>query len=1329
MYSIQADEEDAVSGNRRCVLLAGVHAGVREGGVDALSRILVHLGVDQLCDTGDFADRLQALNQAILDSAGFEECSIEPLHTGWYSSLRHAEFHERAVELVGSAHAASALFVLKDNAIGRLVPFWQGVLKACGVEPVVLDFYEDPASFVAGFSQTFGVGGEAARTVWLARVIESERASRGLVRAKLTRKALLDDWEAALSRLSEALGVTWPAWSARVRRAIVEELARAGTDAADAPLRKLSPADQIGRWIQEAQDVLWHWADAGEGDSGRARMDELCAIFEGARESLGPAFAALAEMGQSLRIQKQVADDLLVQVAELRREPHALSESLSAPALAGDGAARHDALADRSAGDNRHAAPAPAPADGDEQRKFEARWEQVFRARLQASEILAEQNGVFQATIERLTTEIRELKARLAQAKANVERLRLVEIAKKAEMTSARSEISKLQKSQNSMNKSLVDAQKRVSRLRSEVLRLRSEAANREATIEELQNALLARAAVGDPPAEAAPPARGISLSPKSLLLYLNPKARKQKQRHDQMRQMVLASGLFDAGFYAARYPDVVAAGVDLLDHFITIGGAEGRHPSQSFNSRWYLNEYPDIRAGGLNPLVHYIEHGRDDGRRRRSLADATAASTERAEAAAAPTSDPQGALGQAVAPPPDMRAETSELEGTWRPRVGGWKALLASDTDRRSPVVSLDELARQADAHTVAVGDRVVALFASDTTPAAVDRIALFAAMRPGAAASVTVAGEQASDCAPHRLLAESGCGHGLLADAWCDSESGLTLRLANGFAGVARVFQVDADGSLHCVAEAVLGGGDADCVDVGVLDPLAPLLVILTTRGGALVDSAVVPFPSLLRGGLHCGELAVIETAPGSMATLAEYSRMLVLEWLGWDEGPDRFAIGQMEIDMRGATGTEPIFRPALLSSIARHFGITIRAREGSYPPQREQLVAILDEAGRAGAAREDTARSLVLPSDAVPSIYALVARRMSYDLALSRFVVVDPATARPQADISLPFDEGLARFQHAEMPAHAPYVASSVERETGSGGPVFPLAVRHYNSLAWEADPLIPVSPDCDMPMEEGLAITQAITVVIDTGQDSDGLANCLAALENQIGAERLEVILAGWPEDMPLPGCELPVRAIDARDATRAGRLNAAAQLSQAPRLLFLAPSVLLSDPRTAATLSRMADRPGTASVACALVTQLHDDGEARVHSAGYYPTRVSLHGEPVFDFDQVDIARALPAATFPVVANHAKCVLYDAAIFHSLGGFDAQQFPMAMHDLDFGFRALAAGHANLCTTLVRAAVDDAAPSADFPDALAHRSVRPADWQSLLDRVTVVRELRR
>lgn len=1336
MISVLAEKEGVVSGSRRCLLLGGVH----KGGAEPLARLLAHLGVDQTAGYDNFPDRLRALNQSILESAGFDPCAIEPFHAGWYASLRHAEFRTQAIELVRSTYSSASLFVLKDDATSQLLPFWRNVLKACEIEPVALDFYEDPASFAGGLSRATGVGGEAARTVWLARVLESERASRGMVRAQLTQEALLHDWEAALTRLSQGLGVVWPAWSDRVRRAIVGELVQ-GSDADTPAARKGPHADQLGQWTQAAQDVVWRWAREGEDDRGRARMDELGGLFDEAREFVGSAFATVAQMGLAHRDQSRMTEGLMARIAELQSQSDAME--LAAQVQAEEVAALRASLAAIEAERDRLAA--VTPADRDELARVEARWAEVFRASRDAAEILTEQNGVFQAAIARLTAEVTELEQSLHGAKADLERLRLVEISQKAEVSAARAEtaaaraeVAEVRKSQDDMRRAQDDIRrsqdemrKTVAEARDRVARLRHEAGLREATIEDLQNTLLARAAGASPSRGGSFDAVKRNLSPKAMLLHFKPKARRKMLRRRHARHLVSQSGLFDAKFYAARYPDVVAAGADLLDHFIDFGGAEGRHPSLSFDSEWYLDENPDIRGAGLNPLVHYIEHGRDEGRRRRSLVDAETVTAAIAEASAAPTSDPQGSNAPSAVRPPEVTAHASELEGTWMPRAGGWKAMLSPDSARRSAILSLGEIAGQADARAIAIGETIVAAYTDETPRAALDRMALFAALRPGGPAAITIAGEQARAAAPHALLAGPGCGIGLLADGWFDGEAAITLRLSAGFFGVARVFQADGDGRLHCVAEAVVGGGEADLVEAQLVDPFGALLVVFALRDGGLVDSAVVPFPSLMRGGLHHGELAVLETAPGSMATLADYSQTLALEWLGWPEGPERFAIGRIAIDMRGASGTEPVFRSSVLSSVARQFGIVMRAQEGSYAPQREQLVAAIAAVEPAGgmAPREAANGVLVLPCDAVPSIYAMVARRLPHDPSLSRFAVVDAATVRPLADVSLPYDAGLARLQHAEMPAHAPFLALAEAQQAGGGAPIFPLAVRHYGKLAWQADPLFPVSPDQDLPMGHETGADTTITVIIDTARGAEGLTSCLAALENQIGTGALDVVIAGWPDGAPLPSCDLPIRSIDRRELTLAGRLNAAAALSEAARLMFLDPSVLLSDPRTLALLAHVADRPGTASAACALATESQDDTPAKVHSAGYFPTRVSLQGEPVFDFDQVDIARSLPAATFPVVANHAKCMLFDVAVFRDLGGFDAQRFPVAMHDLDLGFRALAAGHTNLCTTLVRAAVDNAAPGADFPDPLAHRSVRPADWQSLFDRVTVVRELRR
>ena len=72
----------------------------------------------------------------------------------------------------------------------------------------------------------------------------------------------------------------------------------------------------------------------------------------------------------------------------------------------------------------------------------------------------------------------------------------------------------------------------------------------------------------------------------------------------------------FDAEYYCLRYPDVAAAGVDPLAHYIEFGWRENRRPSEIFDGVAYLKAYDDVRAAGIDPLVHYLRFGRREGRR-----------------------------------------------------------------------------------------------------------------------------------------------------------------------------------------------------------------------------------------------------------------------------------------------------------------------------------------------------------------------------------------------------------------------------------------------------------------------------------------------------------------------------------------------------------------------------------------------------------------------------------------------------------------------------------------------------------------------------------------
>ena len=79
-------------------------------------------------------------------------------------------------------------------------------------------------------------------------------------------------------------------------------------------------------------------------------------------------------------------------------------------------------------------------------------------------------------------------------------------------------------------------------------------------------------------------------------------------------RQLVRASGLFNAEWYRLAYPVVMRDGIDPLDHFLRHGAAHRLSPGPSFDSARYLDEHPNARSTGLNPLVHYLVYGRVRG-------------------------------------------------------------------------------------------------------------------------------------------------------------------------------------------------------------------------------------------------------------------------------------------------------------------------------------------------------------------------------------------------------------------------------------------------------------------------------------------------------------------------------------------------------------------------------------------------------------------------------------------------------------------------------------------------------------------------------------------
>ena len=79
----------------------------------------------------------------------------------------------------------------------------------------------------------------------------------------------------------------------------------------------------------------------------------------------------------------------------------------------------------------------------------------------------------------------------------------------------------------------------------------------------------------------------------------------------DPLRFRLKPNPLFDSAWYLDNNPDVAAAGMNPLEHYLRFGHAEGRNPNRIFNVRWYRKNYLNCRnERGKEPLTAYAVSG-----------------------------------------------------------------------------------------------------------------------------------------------------------------------------------------------------------------------------------------------------------------------------------------------------------------------------------------------------------------------------------------------------------------------------------------------------------------------------------------------------------------------------------------------------------------------------------------------------------------------------------------------------------------------------------------------------------------------------------------------
>lgn len=72
----------------------------------------------------------------------------------------------------------------------------------------------------------------------------------------------------------------------------------------------------------------------------------------------------------------------------------------------------------------------------------------------------------------------------------------------------------------------------------------------------------------------------------------------------------------FDEGYYLRQNPTLTDADRENLPrHYLLHGSRQGLNPAPDFSNEYYARRYPDLVASGVEPFAHYSEYGKEEGR------------------------------------------------------------------------------------------------------------------------------------------------------------------------------------------------------------------------------------------------------------------------------------------------------------------------------------------------------------------------------------------------------------------------------------------------------------------------------------------------------------------------------------------------------------------------------------------------------------------------------------------------------------------------------------------------------------------------------------------
>lgn len=538
-------------------------------------------------------------------------------------------------------------------------------------------------------------------------------------------------------------------------------------------------------------------------------------------------------------------------------------------------------------------------------------------------------------------------------------------------------------------------------------------------------------------------------------------------------------------------------------------------------------------------------------------------------------------------------------------------------------------------------------------------------------------------------------------LTDVWLETSRDLSLR----FEGIDESKVIDAyqctpgaDPIMVNLAANLPIGGLLSVAKVKLLNPFLPLLLVFKGVDETIDGIDIIPFPTLVRGGLHEAERLIAGDGSDDLTDTATVSGTLLHALLARSERRD--GVARIVLDPAIHTGLEPVLNDDVLGWIGDFLEVSIRLS----PPDGASLPGfIADKLARHAPTTDRLGHSLHLPADCIPTIAALVngypaglaAQTVTGGMAVAEWTRHGRIWSIWQPSMGDWFEglQGNAGRQFAPA-LEVPEDAISIP----DGKPLalaWPLAIaiRAKSTRIGQQTPF-EMAAEVALPLLRNGALPSGagISALILCDRSDQSVLSLLESLARQQSVGIIDVIVSRTtakhdPQLSEALAALFPDRyRLVAQPAAmgRLDRIKAVSETFAKEQVLILDAATILPDPRTIATLLPMLDAPDVATVGCLVRAAM---GKPVSMSAGYSPTAVDFRAVPALSFRAIDPVALRQPATYAVIANTTAALITTRELLRDILTHGSVALRPDIDDLLLGLQIVDQGGHNLCTTLV------------------------------------------